>query len=308
MVLSQPGWEKLGPDHLKRLASNRIFATLLYPNTLAGVILLVLPPLVSAVWRMTGEFRPVTRGAAVGLLLWSGVCCLIWSGSKAGWLIALIQVVIVALRCPLPRFTRWTIALIVIAGGLAGFFGRFSGYLEKGATSVSARRDYWKAALQTVRERPMFGAGPGTFSVTYARIKPPEAEMARLAHNDYLEQASDSGIFGFLTFTGFILGSLVVLGKGCWHDQARFSVWLGLLAWAVQSSVEFGLYIPAVSATAFCFLGWLWGTHKDQAAGPPERCQSVAPACPSPGRSGVASPRTNRLSGPNRIDTSTPRL
>lgn len=262
MVMSQPGWENLGPDHLKRLASNRIFATLLYPNTLAGIILLLLPPLASAAWRLTAGFRPITRGAAVGLLLWSGLSCLIWSGSKAGWLIALVQLVIVALRSPFPRFARWAICLMVITCGLAGFFSRFSSYLEKGATSVSARQIYWKAALQTFRERPVFGAGPGTFSVTYARIKPPEAEMARLTHNDYLEQASDSGLIGFLTFTAFILGSLAILGKACWQDRDRFPIWLGLLAWAFQSTVEFGLYIPAVSATAFCLLGWLWGTHK----------------------------------------------
>ena len=69
---------------------------------------------------------------------------------------------------------------------------------------------YWEAAWQTFREHPMLGTGPGTFSVPYAKIKPPEAEMARLTHNDFLEQACDSGIIG-LTYAGFIIASLVML-------------------------------------------------------------------------------------------------
>jgi hypothetical protein len=36
-------------------------------------------------------------------------------------------------------------------------------------------------------------------------------------------------------------------------------VWLGLVGWALQSFIEFGLYIPAVAWVAFGLLGWLLG-------------------------------------------------
>ena len=83
-----------------------------------------------------------------------------------------------------------------LAGWAGGFFWRYSAFFQKGATSVGARFDYWQAALQTAKDKPLFGTGPGTFAIAYEKIKRPESEMARLVHNDYLEQASDSGVVG----------------------------------------------------------------------------------------------------------------
>jgi len=259
-VYSQPGWENLPPENLKRLGSNRIFATLLYPNTLAGVILLLLPPLLMAIWQLATGLTLAARGTVAGLLGAGGLACLYWSGSKAGWLIALVMMAVAVLRLRLPK--RWRTGLVVglIALGLVGFFARYSGYFQRGATSVSARGDYWRAAWLTFLDNPILGTGPGTFAVAYRRIKPPEAEMARLAHNDYLEQASDSGLIGFITFGVFTLGSVAGLYRRCGTDRMHFAVWLGLFGWVLQSGVEFGLYIPALGGTAFWLLGWLWGT------------------------------------------------
>ena len=87
--------------------------------------------------------------------------------------------------------------------------------------------------------------------------------MTRLTHNDYLEQASDSGLPGAVVFAGFVVLSLQRLRRRCSGDGLRFATWLGLLGWALQSFVEFGLYVPAVGWTAFWLLGWLWGLPED---------------------------------------------
>ena len=92
--------------------------------------------------------------------------------------------------------------------------------------------------------------------------------MAQLTHNDYLEQASDSGWLGAGAYAAFVIGSLICLGR---HRQTiaaadHFAVWLGLLGWGLQSFVEFILYIPGLAWTAFALCGWLWGTlvvHKE---------------------------------------------
>ncbi len=85
--------------------------------------------------------------------------------------------------------------------------------------------------------------------------------MARLVHSDYLEQASDSGLPGFILFGLFIFGNLTVIGKRLIDGSGgvAWAVWLGLLGLALQSFVEFGLYIPALAWPAFLFLGWLSG-------------------------------------------------
>ena len=112
-----------------------------------------------------------------------------------------------SLKPPAFKIALLTAVLLV---GLTGFLWKYSGFFQKGATSVSARFDYWRAALQTAKDHPLLGTGPGTFAIPYEKIKRPEAEMSRLVHNDYLEQASDSGIIGFLAYSSFIAAALAL--------------------------------------------------------------------------------------------------
>ncbi|MCX6904085.1 MAG: O-antigen ligase family protein, partial [Verrucomicrobia bacterium] len=158
------------------------------------------------------------------------------------------------------------VVMLLLVAGLSGFAVKYVGYFEKGAKSVGARLDYWKVATQIAVHHPVLGSGPGTFSVLYRYLKPPEAEMARLVHNDYLEQACDSGFVGFLIYGVFVAGSLALLRPSLSRgfDWLQLCVWLGVVGWATQSLFEFGLYVPALAWPAFLFLGWLWGSHSQQ--------------------------------------------
>jgi len=175
--------------------------------------------------------------------------------------------VIVLLRISFPRRFKVAVVAIVLVAGLAGFFVKYATFFEKGATSVSARFDYWRAALEIAKNSPLLGTGPGTFAIPYQKIKNPKSEMTRLTHNDYLQQASDSGLPGFLCYTIFIFGTLfVTFPKGTVKFSEsdpgllRFAVWLGLLSFSLQSLFEFDLYVPALAWTAFALFGWLLGT------------------------------------------------
>ena len=213
---------------------------------------------------------PAWKQVVATLLAAAGLACLFWSGSKGGWLLMLLLGLIALLRLPLGKRFRLALVAGVLLLGLAGFFWKYSGFFQKGATSVSARFDYWRAALQTAKNHPLLGTGPGTFAIPYAEIKRPESEMSRLAHNDYLEQASDSGIVGFLVYNLFIVGALVWSFPKAGREP--FAVWLGVLGWALQGLIEFGLYLPALAWPAFAFLGWLFGRNRnpmDKVASPP---------------------------------------
>jgi O-antigen ligase len=260
----QPDWQRFPPEYLKKLSSDRVFSTLVYPNALAGAILLLLPAMLVVAWKMCARLNAITRKVLVGLLGYAASACLYWSGSKAGWLIALVLAILVLGRHRVPRKFKLSMILGLLVLGLGGFFVKYASYIEKGATSVGARFDYWRAALSTFKEHPILGTGPGAFSVPYAKIKPASAEMARLVHNDYLEQASDSGLVGFVAYGVFVLGLLGLLYRHSNLDWIKLSypLWLGLLGWALQSSVEFPLYIPAIAWPAFAFLGFLTGTYQ----------------------------------------------
>ena len=257
MVYEQEGWQNLPKDYLKKLSSDRIFSTLVYPNALAGAILLFAPLSIYALYHIRYRYRFVIYATLLGLFVYALSACLVWSGSKAGWLISVLMLGVglwnhEALR----RYRRWAVAAVLILG-IGVFFARYQSYFQKGATSVGARFDYWAAASQTVAQRPLLGSGPGTFSVMYRAVKAPESEMALLAHNDYLEQASDSGVPGGIVYLLLFPACLVRCYRYSRAIPLVFSVWLGLFGWALQGCVEFGLYIPALSWSAFFFLGWL---------------------------------------------------
>jgi O-antigen ligase len=256
-----PQMKEVPKEYLAKMSSGRIFGTLFYPNALAGAILLFLPPVLAVLWSLRERFTTGARGLLVGLVGVAALGCLFWSGSKGGWLLALLMGLIVLLRLEFRSSIKIGLVAGVLVVGLAGFFARHSAYFHKGATSVTARFDYWRAAVQTTKENPISGTGPGTFFIPYEKIRSTNSEPSRMTHNDYLEQASDSGIPGLLLYGGFVVGSLIWIArrKGYLSDWQNFALCLGVLGWALQSLMEFSLYIPALSWSAFAFLGWMIG-------------------------------------------------
>jgi hypothetical protein len=255
-----PDWQSYPPEFLKKVSSNRIYGTLFYPNALAGAILLLLPASLSMAWTTGRAYGNGARFSLVGIVAVLGLGALYWSGSKSGWLIAVVQGASLFLSSPLRMKSKVALLTAGLCLGLGLFWLSYRDYFDRGATSVAARFDYWLAARQTLLTNPILGSGPGTFQVIYRRFKPPEAEMARLAHNDYLQQGSDSGWPGLVFYAAWVLGGLVMLSRTCECDLTRLSVRVGLSGLAMQSFVEFGLYIPALAWPFFVLFGWMLGT------------------------------------------------
>ena len=247
---------------VKRMYSTRLYGHMFYPNALAGVILLLLPVSLALVLGQ-GRWRLPRTVLALGLAA-VGLACLYWSGSKAGWLIAIALLGAWFLHLPVPKKLKLSLAGVAMVLGLAGFAVKYADYFDRGATSVGARFGYWSAAAQTAMKEPLLGTGPGTFQIAYKRHRAPGAEPTRLTHNDYLQQASDSGWPGFALYAAFIGGAAWVLARRRLNDPVLIAVRLGLLAWALQGFVEFGLYIPALVWPAWLMLGWLLAAPTNQ--------------------------------------------
>ena len=264
-----PTMNEVPPEYLKKISSSRIFSTLFYPNSLAGALLLLLPCSLGVLWSSTrNQFTQPARILLLGVVAVMALACLFWSGSKGGWLLMLLLAIAAMLRLPLKTSLKVSIVAIVLVCGVAGFAWKYADFFKKGATSVGARFDYWRAAIQVARENAVYGTGPGTFAKPYAQIKDPESEMTRLVHNDYLEQASDSGAIGFAAYVAFIvIGIAFAYPGGQNGDWMRFGTWLGLVGWSLQSLIDFSLYVPAIAWCAFALLGWLLGTRTRTAAG-----------------------------------------
>ena len=259
LIINSNGVDIANPLIMQKYQKGRVHGTLVYPNALAGAVLLLLPMGLVAVFETTRNMRRMTRAAALGLAVFLGATALFASGSKGGWLIALAAGAFWLLRLNWPRRFKWLMVAALVAGGLVVFGVRFQSYFAKGATSVGARFDYWRVAARVAAEKPLFGSGPGTFQRPYERLKRPEAEMARLVHNDYLEQFSDSGLIGGLAYAGWVGLLLAFVGRRVWRggNWLEFAMLVGLLAWFVQGLMEFSLYVPALAWTAFTLAGCL---------------------------------------------------
>jgi hypothetical protein len=256
VVITTNGVDVANPVVLKKFASGRVMGTLVYPNALAGAVLLLMPLALTLAFGAK-QLRPVIRAVVIAMSCFLGGAGFFWTGSKLGWLIAMALGGLYLFRLNMPARLKFTALAIVAVLGLGIFTVRFHNYFAAGATSAGARLDYWHAAVQTAAKNPLAGTGPGTFQRPYERIKSPESEMARLAHNDYLEQFSDSGIPGGVFYGAWIVFALMTIGKRVWKsgDKIMFAIFIGLLGWFVQGVGEFSLYIPALAWTAFTLLG-----------------------------------------------------
>jgi len=255
LVRQMPNWRELPPLFLIKLDSNRVFGTMGgYPNALAGLILLLLPLAMVFLWSAAARLSKTLRVTLAALPAVLALPCLYWSGSKAGCLLVAAMAILGLWLSPVN--TRWKrlAGAAVLVAGIAAFGIKLS---EKGAASASARLDYWTAALRIAAQHPVLGAGPGAFGVEYHKIKPPEAEMARVCHNDYLEQACDSGLPGFLIYAAMIPAALLAIYRGARRrrDPVLLALWLGLLGLFLHSASEFHLYVPALAWPAFALMG-----------------------------------------------------
>jgi hypothetical protein len=261
IIITTNGLDVANPMILAKFAKGRVNGTLVYPNALAGLILLLLPVSLVIAFHSTIKLKPLIRLATILMAIFLGGITFIWTGSKLGWLLGIGVSGIFLLRLNWPPKLKILAVAAVLILGLGIFAVRFHNYFAAGATSVGARFDYWRAAVQITAQNPVFGSGPGTFQRPYARLKSPDAEMVRLTHNDYLEQFSDSGVIGGLAYLAWICLALAVVGKKLWRnsDLFTFAIFAGLLAWFAQGLGEFSLYIPALAWIAFTLLGSLVG-------------------------------------------------
>lgn len=249
------------PAYLARVASNRIFATFSNADALAAGIELLLPVSLFFLWQLTPKVRTPIRCLFLAILGGCGLACLYWTGSKAGWLVTLVMGAITLWRSALPAKWKRNLICVLIVIGVAAFAVRYATSYKKQNVSVGTRISYWKAAMKIAVHHPILGTGPGTFGIPYAQIKEPEADFAHLCHNDYLEQACDSGFPGLIFYAATIFGCLLFLYRYRIEKTARgigvfFVVWLGLLGICLHCLVDYHLYTPALAWPMFFLLGF----------------------------------------------------
>lgn len=218
----------------------RAYGTFGQPNPYGGYLAMALGPALGLAlfwpaasdrWRWGSRLAAGLMGTALGLSLSRGALLGVAVG---GLVVALLA----------GRTTRWLalgglaltgVALLlglggllppVVAGRLAqvvAYFGVFDPRtvpLTPENWAVVERMAHWWAALEMFATAPLFGVGPGQYTVLYPLFRVPGWEdPLGHAHNIYLHMLAEQGVFGLALYL-LMVGSWWLLAWRTWRRGA----------------------------------------------------------------------------------------
>lgn len=133
--------------------------------------------------------------------------------------------------------------------------------IEYGGTeSGKIRSIVWKGAIEIVKHYPILGTGVETFAYSYYQFRPQEHNLTsewdflyNKAHNEYLNFAANSGIFGLATYLLVIFAFVVVGFKAIFQKKGDFLVLAGLLGayFSILFSNFFGFSVVIIGVFFF---------------------------------------------------------
>jgi O-antigen ligase len=213
-----------------------------------------------ALWRGLRE-----GGRSWGYTLAGGVlyASVIASASRAGAVLSTAEVIVMlviglaGLRGERNKNrVRSTVAILLLVPALAGILTLAVGWQHvwerfKGNDPFGARKEFFIAAVNMARNRPLTGFGLGTFPEVYQEFAIKDIGMiANHAHNDWAEFAADGGIPFLLLILIPFAAAIPIAFRHPWG--------LGLVFVMIHACVDYPFPRPAVSGWMFAVLGALY--------------------------------------------------
>ncbi|MDD5557960.1 MAG: O-antigen ligase family protein [bacterium] len=266
---------------------HRVYATVGNPNFIASYLAVVLPV---GYWGWLSPDSGRRAAAACLLLSLAGTAAILATASRGGAAAFALGMAAAAIILRPRVVRRRLIALSASAAFLAVLFvlpsplnrydtlpmRKLSELAGGGGGGTAWRLMVWRVGLGMWAERPLIGAGAGSFPVLYLPhaagflSSPAGAPYAALAeggidhaHNEYLELCVENGVIGCGLFIWFLLaligGAAADLRRGRdggadWRGAALFG---GCIAAAADGAVGFPFRLWPAAATFFVFAGLL---------------------------------------------------
>jgi len=251
-------------DFLLRMSSNRVFGPFVYPNALAGFLVVTFAPTLAWIHARGRSWNAAVRWLILVFAGGTMIFCLVLTGSRGG-VVAFGCMAVVVFWCLTPKGgQRMAIVVVGLLVAVIGVLvlGQRGGSHRFSTSSLESRTDYWRGAISIIKDHPWVGTGPGTFGSIYPKYKTALTEEAQAVHNNYLQMWSDSGILAFVAFAA--LWTIAVrdsfrLARLRAGDAAAVAICGALVGWSVHGLVDFDLYAPGVALPAFILLGTVQG-------------------------------------------------
>ena len=240
------------------------------PNSLAGLLELIIPACVALVFsRTTSALVKVLCGWLAAMFIFA----LVLTGSRGGWIALAVTLAIWPLLGGRnwPRRLAGLVAVLVFVNVVALGLYKFSAPVRDrlqpflAGQFEASRPIIWKVAVQIWQDHPWFGSGAGSYNTVFEHYRPKHfLNEPHWTHNDYLNTLSDYGAVGFALWAGAGL-ALAWLGwqavrrtrqanhaaaQVLAHWRWKLGLFLGLTAFALHLAVDFHTKIPALAYAA----------------------------------------------------------
>ena len=220
--------------------------------------------------------RPVARALALGAALGFAALPIVAGSWAAAFMIAVLPPMGLAVGAT--RGVRAAVLLCatsflfvlgttVILGSTYGEGDR-TGVVERAVdSSLTERRvSLWHEALGLAMDHPLVGAGPGRFGEVNAD------EDEQQAHNEFIQQAAETGFVGSaLLVLLFLWGFAVLWVNRSTHLMTALGA-VALTALGIHACVDYILHFPAVPIATAALVGsaqaWRRGESDDTREGP----------------------------------------
>jgi len=232
-----------------KLGQKRVFSTFIYPNALAGYLLIVFPLCVVRL-KIARSIKEKLFYISLTAL---SVYVMVLTQSKGG-LIVLSGLIFLMLWFWVPEKGRKYVWVLGCFGALFWVWAIACSKMNTG--SWMARLDYWKSGMHMVRDHLFVGTGPGTTGYVYPKYMIAGAEETKMLHNNFLQFLAEWGLVPFICFSAFWC-LLLQKSKAIFQDPVSTACALGLTAFLIHSLVDFDLYVPGIAVLAFAFHGMI---------------------------------------------------
>ncbi len=199
--------------------TTRVYSYLGNPNLLAGYLL---PAVIFSLVAIFAWQSWLKKALALTMLI-VNTTCLILTFSRGGWIglvvaiLAVMALLVYWKSLEMPRFWR-TWSLPIVLGGLIGILllavifvepvrlRVFSIFADRQDSSNNFRRNVWDAVFEMIRDRPIFGIGPGhnSFNQVYPLYQRPRY-TALSAYSILFEVTLETGFVGLACFLWLII-------------------------------------------------------------------------------------------------------
>ncbi len=193
VFLLVPSWASFLPP------MNLLYATYGH-NHLADLLLPIFPLLIAQLQHKQSKLSWfLLIFFTVGILL---------TFARGAWILLVCYLLFLVWRSK--NITVRRVGLLVAAVIIATFLlVSFRGIpTQKPSLLADGRWEYWRQAVEAIKERPLFGSGPGTFYLESKRLQAAPSSYSWFAHSFPLQITVETGMAGFSLF--FILLYLVL--------------------------------------------------------------------------------------------------